>query len=224
MALKENFLNPVWNIVSQQPIPQNVNEDSWKWRGGSSGLFSFHPAWDVVRQRQDPYQLASMIWFPSSSPKMATCLLRALQNKLLTRVFLKNIGVSDTDVCVLCTSSQETIQHLFFECQFSAYLWSLSRIKLGLTGPILFLQEEAMLIQEKFKAKVKSTILTKITLAANVWHIWKERNLRVFQLQQSHKVMVFRRLYEDIRLLMRTCTWKVDREKELKAKLSNWSV
>jgi len=69
--LKEILLNPVWNIIRQQPVPQNVNEDSWKWRGNTSGLFSFHSTWDVVRQRQDPYQLEIMIWFPSSSPKMA---------------------------------------------------------------------------------------------------------------------------------------------------------
>ena len=86
------------------------------------------------------------------------------------------------------------------------------------------LHNEALLIQAKFKTKTKTSILAKMTLAATVWHIWKEKNMRILQLQQSNKIMVFRRLYEDIGLLLRTCNWKVDRDKAMKAILSNWKA
>ena len=144
---------------------------------------------------------------PQNSPKMALCLSRALQGKLLTKEFLKSVG--QWRVCVLCNTTQESIQHLFVSCPFSSYLWSLCRLKLGLAGSPGTLYEEASLIQPKFHAKCKSTILAKNTIAAAVWHVWKEWNLRIFRLQSSHKIMVFRMLYEDIRLLLRTCNWKV---------------
>jgi len=112
---------------------------------------------------------------------MAVCLLRALHSKLLTRDFLKSIGVTDIDTGVLCHAAQESIQYLYFECPFSAYLWSLCKLKLGLTGKIIgTLQEEDNMIQIKFKKKVKYTILAKVALAADARHIWKERNERVF--------------------------------------------
>ena len=76
---------------------------------------------------------------------MAVCLLRALHGKLLTRDFLKAIGVTDTDCCVLCHSCPESISHLFFECQYSTYLRSLCRLKLGLPGTIGTLKDEAQI-------------------------------------------------------------------------------
>jgi len=133
LFLNDQILIPVWEIIWQQPVPNSVINDKWKWNYfKSAGSFSFNSAWEIVRHRQHPYQFANMIWFPSSNPKMAVCLLRALHGKLLTRDFLKSIGVSDIDARALCNSSQESNQHLFFECQFSTYLWSLCRLKFGI--------------------------------------------------------------------------------------------
>jgi len=95
-----------------------------------------------------------------------------LHSKLLTRdFFFKSIAIADTETCVLYTG-QESIQHLFFACPFSAFLWSLCRLKLGLSGsPIGSLQDEALMLQSKFKKKTKSTILANLTLVAVTWHI-----------------------------------------------------
>jgi len=177
-----------------------------------------------VRQEDPQFQLSKVVWFPSHSPKMAICLLRALHGKLLTRDFLQSIGVSDTVSCVLCGTGQESIQHLFFTCPYSAYLWTLCRLKLGLTGTIGTLEEEALLILTTFKNKTKTGILAKLTLSAIVWHIWKERNQRVFHLPEHHKIVVFRRLFEDIRLPMRTCHWKTDNQIYMQSILSNWNL
>jgi len=115
-----------------------------------------------------------------------------------------SIGVLDSDTCVVCREAQESNQHVFFACPFSSYLWSFCRLKLGLPGPIRSLLEEAGMLQSRFK-KVKSTGRAKLSLAAIIWHIWKERNERIFQLKEQHKIFVFRKLYEDIRELLRTC-------------------
>jgi len=165
-----------------------------------------------VRQEDPQFQLSKVVWFPSHSPKMAIC--------LLTRDFLQSIGVFDTISCVLCGTGQESIQHLFFTCPCSAYLWTLCRLKLGLIGTIGTL-EEALLILTRFKNKTKIGILVKLTLSAVVWHIWKERNQRLFHLPEHHKIVVFRRLYEDIRLLMKTCHWKTESQLSMQSILSN---
>jgi len=120
----------------------------------------------------------------------------------------KKLGITDIGRCVLCNNSQESSQHLFFQCSFSAYLWSLCRLKLGLKGDgIDSLQEAAALILVKLSTKTKTAILAKLAFQATVWHIWKEQNLRVFQAQEQHKVVALRRLHDDIRLLLWTCNW-----------------
>jgi len=153
---------------------------------------------------------------------MSCCLLKALKGRLPTRSRLKTFGIINEDSCVLCNEATETIDHLFFECPFTAYLWSLSRLKLGLYLPEMRnLIQEAELIQGKFKVKDKSYILSRLALQVTVWHIWLERNRRVFQHQQMNKIMIFRRLYEDINILLRTCAWKVNNKEGI---LSNWGL
>ena len=89
------------------------------------------------------FPFSDVIWFPSHSPKMSVCLLRAIHSKLLTRDFLKSINIPDIDICILCNASQETIQHLYFQCPYSSYIWSLCKLKLGLARyPIGTLQDE----------------------------------------------------------------------------------
>jgi len=45
-------------------------------------------------------------------------------------------------------------------------------LKLGLLGPIGSLEDEAELLQTKFrKKKIKSTVLAKLALAAATWYI-----------------------------------------------------
>jgi hypothetical protein len=214
------FLNSIWNQIDEVHI--SGESDGWSWTANSNGDFSFISAWNSVRDIHEKFELFNVVWFPFSSPKMSCCLLKALKGRLPTRSRLKTFGIINEDSCVLCNEATETIDHLFFECPFTAYLWSLSRLKLGLYLPEMRnLIQEAELIQGKFKVKDKSYILSRLALQVTVWHIWLERNRRVFQHQQMNKIMIFRRLYEDINILLRTCAWKVNNKEGI---LSNWGL
>ena len=133
-TLKHNIMQPIWGVITQQVIPSNGFVDNWLWSGTNSGKFNFKSAWDIVRVCEPPYVFLEVIWCHCHNPKMGACLLRFLQLKLLTRNFLKSFGIADSDVCFLCHKDQDNIQHLFFKCHFSAYIWSLCKLKLGLNG------------------------------------------------------------------------------------------
>ena len=195
----------MWGIICQQPVPLSDTKDAWSWSPTGSGNFTFSSACEIIRPPSAIFQFAEIIWFPCNSPKMSCCLLRAIHSRLLTRNFLKSIGVCDTDTCVLCQTHSESVQHLSLNVP-TLNICGLSLLKLGLSAASVgTLQEKAILIKNKFKNKTKSTILARLSLSATVWHTWKERNSRVFQLQESHKIVVFRRLHEDISVLLRTC-------------------
>jgi len=61
----------------------------------------------------------------------------------------------------------------------------------------------------KFSKKNKAFVLSRLVLVAAVQNLWHERNRRIFENKELHKVMVFRRLYEDIYVLQ-TCNRKVE--------------
>ena len=154
---------------------------------------------------------------------MSTCILRALLDKLLTRDRLKRYGIVEQDFCVLCNSETETTHHLFFSCPYSSYIWSLCKLKLKLPPHHISLHAEAEEIKKSFSAKTKTYILSRLVLTVAVWHIWQERNRKIFQQEQLHKIKLFRRLYEDVLVLMQSCHWKESNSALEQEILSNWS-
>jgi len=122
-------------------------------------------------------------------------------------------SLSLTHTHCFCNGATETMQHLYFECSHSSYIWKVWKLKLGVSdGSIRDLMREANKIKEKFRKKKKITILARMALCATIWHIWKQRNERVFQHKNKHKIMVFRSIYEDIKELLKTCHWKSSRD------------
>jgi len=176
-------------------MPKNMHTDSWEWKGNSRGEFSFSNCWDLMRIKYPEWPFYSITWFLNHCPKLSVCLVRAIQGKLLTRHFLKNLGITQDNYCVLCLGSVETIDHLYFQCPFSAYLWRLSRLKLGITSATGSLLDEVTLISNQFKQRNNTSILAKLVFSSVVWHIWKERNARIFQKESKHKIQVFRDMY-----------------------------
>lgn len=119
----------------------------------------------------------------------------------------------------------ETAEHLFFASPFKAYIWKLCKVKLNLSQDnIGSLLEEVTEIKAKFSRKNNVYILARLAIGASIWNCWQERNRRIFQNQQLQKIMVFRRLYEDINVLMRTCNWKVGTESDVITILCNWGL
>ena len=68
--------------VRQIALWHRHQEDSgiWVWTASPNGQFSFFSAWNIVRSPSQPFDLCNTVWFPSHSPKMACCLLRALND------------------------------------------------------------------------------------------------------------------------------------------------
>ncbi|XP_020254023.1 uncharacterized protein LOC109831093 [Asparagus officinalis] len=212
-------LMPVVNAITEIPI--SGQKDQWVWLPAISGNFSFASAWDQVRTPYNMFELYNVIWFPSANPKMACCLIKSLYNRLATRDRLSKFGISSVEDCVLCIGEKETRDHLFFQCPFTAFIWKLCKLKLQLDITVIQdLRTEALHIQQKFKVKDRTYKLARLVLSATLWHIWQERNRRIFHNQRMHKISVFRRLYEDINVLLRTCNWKAGNE----VVLANWSL
>jgi hypothetical protein len=213
-------LHSVWNFISNVNIYDG--KDDYMWTEDTSGGFSLKSAWNFIRDQGIEFQFHNLVWFPNSSPKMSCSLLKCLLDRLPTRSRLVSFRIIDTATCVLCDDGIETRDHLFFECPFSAYIWSLCKLKLKLPSTLLGnMHHEADLLANKFREKDVTYQLSRMALAAAVWHIWKERSRRIFQQQSMHKILVFRRVYEDVTILIRTCHWKVNYKEDI---LANWSV
>ena len=119
---------------------------------------------------------------------MAVCVFKAATNFLLTKERMQQKGVLVDLNCSLCNSTTESNEHLFFECNYTAYVWKWCRIKLGFpSNNTLHILEELNVISSRFKAKDKFRDLVRISFATCVWCIWKQRNERVFRNQNMDR-------------------------------------
>ena len=207
-----------------QFMHKDINTGTWNWTGHNSGVFTFQNCWDIVRNKFIDWPFYSLAWFPNHSPKMTMCLIRVLHGKLLTRHFLKNIGIITEDHCLLCMTAAESIDHLFFHCPYSAYIWQLCKLKLGLLIPMENLHEEALSVILHFRQKSITSSLAKLVFSAAIWHIWRERNSRVFQHTSKHKIQVFKELYEDVNILLLPRSKKETFHGNMSSILRNWGI
>ena len=76
-------LAQIWHMIAKTCIHAQ-ERDFWKWTGNASGRFSFKSSWEAPRLESQKFELHPIIWYHAHCPKMSSCLLRALQDKLLT--------------------------------------------------------------------------------------------------------------------------------------------
>ncbi|KAG5552542.1 hypothetical protein RHGRI_010578 [Rhododendron griersonianum] len=98
-----------------------------------------------------------------------------------TKDRLQKWGVVPNDVCVLCDAATESHLHLFFLCPYSSYIvGQLLRI-CGYRRGLIRLDHEIGWASQHMTGNGLQQSLYKMVLAASLYHIWLERNNRVFQ-------------------------------------------
>ncbi|GKC15682.1 RNA-directed DNA polymerase, eukaryota, reverse transcriptase zinc-binding domain protein, partial [Tanacetum coccineum] len=83
--------------------------------------------------------------------------------------------------CVFCNKVQDSLNHLFFECEVPGKVWS--RLK-GLVrlenAPNNWSDILLFMLQRPFNKSIWS-VLQRLLIGASIYFIWMERNLRIFQ-------------------------------------------
>ena len=80
--------------------------------------------------------------------------------------------------CSLCGNCPDSHSHLFFECAYASEVWSGICFQLDWTGFPSTWDEIVLALSDNSRAP--KGLLQKLTLAASVYMIWKERNRRLF--------------------------------------------
>ncbi|XP_059663877.1 uncharacterized protein LOC132309602 [Cornus florida] len=85
------------------------------------------------------------------------------------------------NVCALCNVKPESHYHLFFSCEFTSPIWSFFKAKCRVTIAALPWPEIVLAFSNQWSSPPPLNLLRKLCLAALVYHIWEERNARIFR-------------------------------------------
>ncbi|KAF8110673.1 hypothetical protein N665_0080s0008 [Sinapis alba] len=172
-------------ILSTTPVPSvERGPDTYLWRlpsGRFGSHFSAHATWNRLRIRSHVVAWHDTVWFKEEIPKCSFITWLSMLQRLPTKDRLISWGVSLPPACVLFPSGVESHRHLFFECSYSAAIWSRFCGRF-ISSPPTDLPAFVALIatyQGVFPAQVKP--LFKLILQVIIYSLWRERNARIFK-------------------------------------------
>ena len=157
-------------IATVQPSNE---KDSWVYKWGHK--YSAKKFYNFCFQDINPPAPLLWIWKSKLWPKLKFFLWLLMVDRLNTRNMLKRrkFNIGNNFDCPLCDSGQEeTLEHLFFKCQFSISCWSQINISCS-TG-----SNRLDIISQAKSSYQGSLFMEFFTIAA--WGIWKERNNLIF--------------------------------------------
>ncbi|OIT19239.1 hypothetical protein A4A49_60398, partial [Nicotiana attenuata] len=100
--------------------------------------------------------------------------------------------------CPLCTREPENAEHLFFKCGMASQIWDSLLEWQGIQRKAKGWYEEVQWAEVHAKGKSANSCIYRVCLVACVYHIWHERNLRIFQGKAMQKEAIIRVIAQEI--------------------------
>ena len=145
-----------------------------------------------------------------------------IQDRLTTQDKLLKWGLKNSISCVFCRASVEDRNHLYFGCQFTAGIWK--RI-LRFCGNIRHPRnwENEFLWVTATKGKSFCAILKRIAWGATIYHLWRQRNSRVYENIFTPADAIFHIICNDVRLRVSSFQKVADNPRN-RAMCERWSL
>lgn len=164
----------------------------------SMTTFSIKKMYLMMRGDFPKVQWRKMVCNNYGSPKGIFIFRLAAHGRLPTKDRLMNWGIVDNQICPLCASQTESISHLFFQCEVSAQVWNSLLQWQQIARKNMSWPEEQKWAEIHANGRSLGAELYRMTLAACVYHLWIERNQRVYQAKHTDHRSIVRRIIQEV--------------------------
>ncbi|XP_020262882.1 uncharacterized protein LOC109838863 [Asparagus officinalis] len=150
----------------------------------NNGTMKISSVYNAISQSSATVPWAKTVWGGLHYPKHSMILWLATLSKLPTKDRLCRMCILENNQCVLCADSvshQESRNHLFFECQFSSYVWNNLMAWLKYSWRSCCWNQVLRWYSNNLRGLGFRKKLKRMMLSGAVYWIWKERNQRIFQ-------------------------------------------
>lgn len=141
-------------------------------------------------------------------PRVSFIVWKASHERLNTGDRLSLFDLTSTLISPFCQYPDESHSHLFFNCLFSTRIWNALKAKCNVNWP-----DVINFVTKETKGKSLRSIIFKLSLLCSVYHIWLERNNRIFNKEYKPEEVVIKSTIQMIR--GRLCLLKF-------AKINRW--
>ncbi|KAJ4761061.1 RNA-directed DNA polymerase (reverse transcriptase)-related family protein [Rhynchospora pubera] len=170
---------------SLSALPQ---ADTAVWNINTTKLYSTKSLYNFIKKFPKHGSSFKKIWKLKIPPRMVIFLWQMLQNRIATIDTLKKRGWVLTNICYLCRTNEESVQHLFNECLFTQQAKQKLLSSYCPDNIQLLSTPTTMLLQEKRSIAMNKAMEL---LAILLYLIWRERCQRIFnELQHDFHFVV----------------------------------
>ncbi|XP_018466214.1 uncharacterized protein LOC108837688 [Raphanus sativus] len=177
--------NPLIQLLKQclpeaNPIAFSESDDMFAWKVGELAPVQKFPTaatWKYLHPPGESVSWHKQVWFSGHIPKHAFLTWVNVRHRLTTRDRMRRWGLQVPASCVLCSSQDESHQHLFFDCSYSDAVWSHFMVKLNLQPPRSFDPLLSWLTRPSSNSHL--VLIIRFIYQASKYAIWRERNSRI---------------------------------------------
>lgn len=158
----------------------NQQEDECLWKR-ENGEFKYgfitSQTWDIISVHAPKVMWYKSVWFREATPKFSFITWVATHNRLATGVRVIRWNPQAISAYWLCHGTNESRDHLFFECQYSSEVW---RSTIGNLAGDRRLDEWSQVVNVLVNGLHDKmlTFLVRYCFQAVIYAIWYERNVR----------------------------------------------
>ncbi len=169
------------NAVSNIPLSSGPDRVTWRW--DINGCFTVRSAYSfLVFDGLDTTKI-NHLWSIRVPPKLKIFLWLAARYRILTADLLSRKGWIGPSICCLCGGDAESLDHIFFLCQYAIEVWSwVLQAEPAVLADLLDTNGafHTRWLRARQCLKGRRRHLLDMGIAATCWHIWIERNHRLF--------------------------------------------
>jgi hypothetical protein len=178
--LMDSFIDIWWHLQSIILYPR---PDSISWNFSANGVYSAKSAYSVQFLTRIPEPHLQKVWSIKAERRIKFFIWTLLQNRLWTADRLSARGWDHNDACSGSDQTLESAKHLVLDCPFAREVWFKAGADFPLAAHAALNASSILDWWTKIRAlKKKGREPDKCSAAVYIaWHLWIERNNRIFQ-------------------------------------------
>lgn len=183
-----------WNLKKVLKY-RNIIEQAGGWGHFTpKGKYSIKAMYLHLKPNIEDVQWKRVIINNAASPKSLFITWLTLLNRLYTKDRMTRWNIPCDPTCNLCQQENESVQHLFFQCDYSNQVWTEILKLLKYNRSIRDWEQEVEWVgQQCRKTKAQGKVLA-MCFSETIYNVWLQRNSDIFN---SHKLPV-KKLVRDI--------------------------
>ncbi|XP_074278518.1 uncharacterized protein LOC141602104 [Silene latifolia] len=195
------FSSWYWRKICQVKDTFNEAYQQNLWSETIGNEYSIAKGYEFLRDKGETMNWHNMVWNTWSLPKHGFMAWIYQHKNMNTKDKLYKLGICSDDTCCICGHQTETMDHIFFACDYNKAVIKIVGHGIGVLLPTQNLREWSL---RRGGSKIRFELLNAV-LNACIYHVWRQRNLSRYELTIDCPRKVASTIVDEMKIRIKGC-------------------